>query len=115
MPLTVFCLCADWCDTCRSFQSTFEQLAQQNPEQRYVWIDVEVHDQCLADIDIENFPTIVITDQINTYFFGPILPHAETLERLCRAAQTGDLPLVQDTTLNKTVQQLLLFQNQTLK
>jgi thiol-disulfide isomerase/thioredoxin len=95
--LWVLCLCAEWCGTCREYQPLFKQLAVDMPQARFVWIDVEAHDDLLQDLDIENFPTLVIVDaQQQARFAGTVLPHLETLQCMCKAALAGDLPLVTD-------------------
>ena len=78
----VFCLCAQWCGTCREYQPIFAQLASQWQEVKFVWVDIESHDDLLGDLDIENFPTLLIADaQGRVRFAGTVLPHAETLQR----------------------------------
>lgn len=94
MFLNVICLCAEWCGTCRDFRPLFDRVASQAPADRFLWGDIEVHDALLdsVGIEIENFPTLVITPAAGaTCFAGPVTPFAETLERLCRAARAGDL------------------------
>ena len=34
------------------------------------------------DLDVENFPTILIEDAITTRFFGTVLPQASIVERM---------------------------------
>jgi len=93
----VFCLCAQWCGTCREYRPIFAQLASQLPDVRFVWVDIESHDDLLGDLDIENFPTLLIADaQGQARFAGTVLPHAETLQRMCQAALAGDFQLVND-------------------
>jgi len=95
--LWVLCLCAEWCGTCREYQPLFNQLAADMPQARFVWIDVEAHDDLLQDLDIENFPTVLIADaDQQARFAGTVLPHFETLQRMCKAALAGDLPMVTD-------------------
>lgn len=95
--LWVLCLCAEWCGTCREYQPLFNQLAVDMPQARFIWVDVEAHDDLLQDLDIENFPTLLIADaDQQARFAGTVLPHLETLQRMCKAALAGDLPLVSD-------------------
>ena len=95
--LWVLCLCAEWCGTCREYQPLFNQLALDMPQARFIWVDVEAHDDLLQDLDIENFPTLLIADaQQQARFAGTVLPHLVTLQRMCKAALAGDLPLVTD-------------------
>jgi thiol-disulfide isomerase/thioredoxin len=80
--LLVACLCAEWCGTCRSYRTTFTELAQRHPECCFVWVDVEDHADALGDFDVENFPTLLVQRGNDVLFFGPVLPHAGVVERL---------------------------------
>ncbi len=92
VSLVVICLCAEWCDTCNDFRAAFTRLLQQERSHRFLWLDIEEHERLLEDIDIQDFPTIVIADDHGKVCFsGPIIPHLETLQRLCVAAQAGEL------------------------
>jgi thioredoxin 1 len=66
----VVCLCAEWCGTCREYQTGFDELAMQFPNSRFRWFD------------IENFPTLLIQRQEQILFFGTMLPHLSHLRRL---------------------------------
>lgn len=93
-PLLLACLCAAWCPTCVSYQSTFDALARQHPEARLVWIDIEDHADALEDgdeaiPDIENFPTLLLLRAGQPVFHGTVLPHAQVAERLL--LQAGEL------------------------
>ena len=104
----VFCLCAQWCGTCREYQPIFDQLASQWPDVRFVWVDIENHDDLLGDLDIENFPTLLIADaQGHARFAGTVLPHAETLQRMCQAALAGDFPLINDPVWQNVMPELM--------
>ena len=78
----IACLCAEWCGTCRDYQSAFDKLAEAHPEACFVWIDIETHADQLDDFDVENFPTILIEDAQTRRFFGTVLPHARIVERM---------------------------------
>ncbi|AOJ75622.1 thioredoxin [Burkholderia ubonensis] len=80
--LLVACLCADWCGTCREYRVAFDQLADAHPEACFAWIDIETHADRLDDLDVENFPTILIEDANAARFFGTVLPHAAIVERM---------------------------------
>jgi thiol-disulfide isomerase/thioredoxin len=80
--LLVACLCAEWCGTCRDYRPDFDQLADAHPEACFVWIDIETHADRLDDLDVENFPTLLIEDGTTTRFFGTVLPHISIAERL---------------------------------
>ena len=80
--LLVACLCAEWCGTCRDYRATFDALALAHPEMCFVWIDIETHADRFDDLDVENFPTLLIEDHITTRFFGTVLPHGAIAERM---------------------------------
>lgn len=52
----VACLCAGWCDVCKQYRAGFDALAEQYPEQQFVWIDIEDQSDLVGDLDVENFP-----------------------------------------------------------
>lgn len=96
MSLAVVCLCAEWCGTCRDFRAAFDSVARRWPDAGFVWADIEAHEDLLDDmgLEIENFPTVLIAsgDGSALHFAGPTTPFADTLQRLCRTAEAGDLP-----------------------
>jgi len=95
MKFLVVCLCAHWCGSCRTYQATFQEVAHSYPNHPFIWVDVEDQADLLDDLDIDNFPSILIADDQNqSYFFGPITPHPETLHRLCHAMETGGLSVI---------------------
>ena len=57
----------------------------------FAWIDIEDDADALGDLDIENFPTLLIADAGGARFFGPVMPQAPTAERLIRGALAGEL------------------------
>ncbi len=76
--LLVACLCAEWCGTCRDYRAGFDRLANAHPEICFVWIDIENHADRFDDLDVENFPTLLIEDGMTTRFFGTVLPQARS-------------------------------------
>jgi thiol-disulfide isomerase/thioredoxin len=80
--LLVACLCADWCGTCRDYRQGFDRLADAHPEVCFAWIDIENHADRFDDLDVENFPTILIEDSVTTRFFGTVLPQVSIVERM---------------------------------
>ena len=83
----VVCLCAEWCGACREYKPLFEQVARANPTFRFAWVDIEDHADIADDFDVETFPTLLVAGLDGTRFAGPLLPHAETLNRLLSALQ----------------------------
>ncbi len=86
-PLLVACLCADWCGTCREYRTLFDQLATRMTGVHFVWIDVEDESDLVDPIEVEDFPTILITSPHHALFFGTVLPHSQTLQRLIETQQ----------------------------
>lgn len=80
--LLVACLCAEWCSTCRNYRAAFDRLADSHPQACFAWIDIETHADRLGDLDVENFPTLLIEDAVATRFFGTVLPQPIVVERM---------------------------------
>jgi thiol-disulfide isomerase/thioredoxin len=90
--LFVACLCAQWCGTCREYRPGFEGLSKRFPEVAFAWIDIEESPDVVDELDVENFPSIVIQRGRDVLFYGPMLPQIGLLERLIQTylAQTED-------------------------
>lgn len=91
----VICLCADWCGTCRDYRTMLAGEAPRHAGTAFAWVDVEDDDELLGDLDIETFPTLLVTVKGQPRFFGPVLPGEETLRRLLRALDEPGRPPVQ--------------------
>ena len=97
-PLLVACLCAQWCRTCDAYRDTLAatrdamRLGHPAGAARFVWVDIEDESELVGDLDIEDFPTLLLARGDAILFFGPILPHAQTIDRLLRGAVAGELP-----------------------
>src|SRR5438128_1655279 len=92
-PLLVACLCAQWCGTCRDYQATFDAaLATLGAAARGVWIDIEDDAALVDNVDVEDFPTLLIARGGELLFFGTITPQPPTLARLLSRASAGELP-----------------------
>ena len=85
----VACLCAEWCTACRAYRAVFDQAAAQHPDARFVWVDVEDSASLVDQVDVENFPTILIGMGDHPRFFGAITPQPEVLLRLIAAHRRG--------------------------
>jgi thioredoxin 1 len=111
-PLLVACLCAQWCRTCDTYRDTLaaarDALRQGHPDaaMRFVWVDIEDESELVGDLDIEDFPTLLLARGDQVLFFGPLLPHAQTLDRLVRGALAGELPPVSAAALAPDVRAL---------
>jgi thioredoxin 1 len=99
-PWLVACLCAAWCRTCDAYYPTFEQLASEfGARMRFVKVDIEDDEDALGELDVVDFPTLLIAEGETIHFLGPVLPHAETARQLVERALKGQLLPVQDTAL----------------
>ncbi|NVO05697.1 MAG: thioredoxin family protein [Rhodoferax sp.] len=86
-PLLVACLCAQWCGTCKDYAPLFEGLQAEFPQARFRWIDIEDESDLVDPMEVEDFPTLLITSGGQARFFGPVMPHVETIRRLIQAQQ----------------------------
>jgi thiol-disulfide isomerase/thioredoxin len=104
----VACLCAQWCDSCREYRATFDALAARfGATADFAWIDIEDEADALGDVDVENFPTLLIADAGGPRFLGPVTPQAQTAERLIRGALAGELAMAGDAALAERVRALV--------
>ena len=83
-PVFVACLCAEWCGVCREYRFVFEQVQARIPEARFVWVDVEDQSDKVDPVEVDDFPTLLIAVGNEARFFGPMIPRADTLERMVR-------------------------------
>jgi thiol-disulfide isomerase/thioredoxin len=81
----VACLCAAWCDVCRSYSADFDALSAQFPETLFLWIDIEDQSSLVDDLDIDNFPTLLIQQQDIVSFYGTMQPDTAQLRRLIQS------------------------------
>lgn len=81
----VACLCAAWCGTCGGYRAAFESVAARHPDKTFVWIDIEDQADVVGDLDVDNFPTLLLQQGDTVAFFGPMLPDAKLAERLVQA------------------------------
>ncbi|MGK5079336.1 thioredoxin family protein [Janthinobacterium sp. HLX7-2] len=84
---SVACLCALWCGTCGTYRATFEELAARHPDTLFVWIDIEDQADVVGDLDIDNFPTLLIQHADHVAFFGTVLPDGGLAHRMVQAQQ----------------------------
>lgn len=96
--ITVLCFCAEWCRVCNAYRTTFATFTAHHQDIRFAYVDIE-DEAALLDAfaavnlaDVVDFPTLLIADAAGLLFLGPVTPQSETLERLVRAAVTGDIP-----------------------
>ena len=92
--LFVACLCAQWCGTCREYRPLFEQLQSRLPQVRFARVDVEDEADLVDPVEVENFPTLLIARGDTALFFGTVMPHLPTLERLLRSQLEPSAPTV---------------------
>jgi thioredoxin 1 len=86
----VACLCAAWCGTCGSYRNAFEALAARHPDKLFLWIDIEDQADVVGDLDVENFPTLLLQRGETVAFFGTVLPDPHVAERMVQAQAEQD-------------------------
>jgi hypothetical protein len=109
-PWTVACLCAAWCGTCGTYRATFDTLAARHPDKTFIWIDVEDHADLLGELDVENFPTLLIQREDTVTFFGAVLPDPGVADRTLQAL--ADLPVADLGRLAGSTAERRLWQQQ---
>jgi hypothetical protein len=57
----------------------------------FVWVDIEDQADVLDNVDVENFPTVLISDTTQVYFWGTLLPHESTVTQLIDRVLVGDI------------------------
>jgi len=73
--------------------------AKNSAATRFAWVDVEDESELVGELDIEDFPTVLIARGDEVLFFGTVMPHAQTLDRLVRSALEGAPALAAETLL----------------
>jgi thioredoxin 1 len=92
IQLTIYCLCVAWCRTCDAYVEVFESLKQACPRNvSWVWVDIEDHADLLDDVDVENFPSLLVTSGEYVYFFGPVLPQKAIAAQLIESVMAGKI------------------------
>ena len=93
----IACLCAEWCGTCRDWRPLFDEVVARHPGARVAWVDIEDESDLMGDVEVETFPTLLIVDWAGggaqVRFFGPLLPHAQTLARLLESLDAPGGPV----------------------
>jgi thiol-disulfide isomerase/thioredoxin len=102
----VACLCAGWCDVCKQYRAGFDALALQYPEHQFVWIDIEDQSDLIGDLDVENFPTILMQRGDTVAFYGTMMPEPRQVARLLEAQlERSDEELSREADSNSQRQQ----------
>ncbi|MES2424111.1 MAG: thioredoxin family protein [Pseudomonadota bacterium] len=88
-PLTIACLCAEWCGTCREYRLIFDALPAALPGHHFRWIDIEDEADLAGDVDVETFPTLLVARGAEVLFAGVVLPKEADSLRLLQSLITG--------------------------
>jgi len=75
----------------------FERIAAERGSARFVWLDIEDDHEICGDIDVEDFPTLVVLRGDVILHYGVSLPQEGTVARLIdelasRGAPASDIP-----------------------
>ncbi len=89
----VACFCAAWCDTCEEYKPKLRTLSGTLRQHVFAWIDIEDHAELLGEVDVENFPTLLVQIGGRVVFYGPMLPHIAHLERLLESLDEHSPPV----------------------
>jgi thioredoxin reductase (NADPH) len=88
--LLVVGLCAAWCKTCTEFRDTFDKLAKESGDAKFIWLDVEDDSALVGDIDIENFPTLAVFRGETPLFYGVTMPQEGVVARTIASLSRDD-------------------------
>jgi thiol-disulfide isomerase/thioredoxin len=92
----IACLCAAWCHLCDEYRPMLQALAAEfaraGVRAHWHWVDIEDEADLVGDLDVETFPTLVIADDAQVRFAGPVTPQRETLQRLLRSTVLEAVP-----------------------
>jgi thiol-disulfide isomerase/thioredoxin len=78
----VACLCAAWCSGCKNYLPNFSRLAQRHQAALFAWIDIEDQSELIGELDIVNFPTLLIQHGSIVEFFGQVAMDFRLSERV---------------------------------
>ena len=107
-PLFVACLCAAWCRTCDDYLPTFEALkAEFGAQVQWAWIDIEDHADTLDEVDIETFPTLLVSCGNDLLFLGPVLPSPQSARQVVQRAVDGKMGVLRQPELEGLAGRLL--------
>ncbi|MFC5473661.1 thioredoxin family protein [Paraherbaspirillum soli] len=81
----VACLCARWCGSCRDYLTNFTALSQRHPQLQFAWIDIEDQADLIGDLDVDNFPTLLIQRGDVVAFLAPVEMDLRLAERIILA------------------------------
>ena len=98
----VACLCAAWCGTCNDYQAGFMAWAEQHPDISFAWIDIEDQADVVGDLDIVNFPTLLIQRGDIVAFFGTVIPDLRQADRLLLAQIEKSDEMLQNEAFSST-------------
>ena len=105
--LLIACFCAAWCRTCDDYARVVNSLKQRYAQcADLVWVDIEDQADVLDEVDVENFPTLLISDTKQVYFWGTVLPHASNATQLIDHVLSGDMPTVSELAIKQLNQRL---------
>ena len=99
----VHVLCAQWCGVCRDYRAFVDARQAAAAGAAWVWVDIETHSDALGELDIDNFPTLMVTEGDAVRFLGAVTPQPEVAERLLASLLSGNrysvptVPGLQDT------------------
>lgn len=106
--LLVACLCAAWCRTCDDYRTTFDRLRNEFAVgYRFLWVDIEDDEALVGDVDIDDFPTLLIARGSVPAFFGPVTPQVAVSRQLLSRAGEDSLGGVEGEAVHALVARLV--------
>ena len=116
--LDVVCLCAGWCNNCTSYRPVFDAVQAQfdanamgatGQATRFSWVDIEDESEVIGDVEVENFPTLLLIQDGMPLFFGPLTPQPGVLGNLVQTALDGRLAALPGGTEQELAQRVRAY------
>jgi len=105
--LLVACLCADWCYICGDYKTVFESLRSDfGAQAQFVWVDIEDDEEVLGNIEVDDFPTLLIARGHAVVHFGPLMPRRDAALRTVQRALRGESGAIADARLEQLAQRI---------
>ena len=84
---------AEWCTTCTSFTSVYEQIAEAYPELLFAKVNTQIEQDISVKYRIQSIPTLIVFHNGQEIYRKPGAMASHTLEEMIQEIKTDLLPL----------------------
>ena len=82
---------AEWCGACKSFAPVFEKISSRHPEHTFAKLDTQSHKDLVAELGIENIPSLLLYREGIMLFKQPGYFSEEQMDDIVRQAESVDM------------------------